>query len=70
MSNLEKSNLEVKNGVKILDQLRTTLQRAPQTAITAPWLRQVEAIHSKPPRLLIGVVGATGSGNHLSSMLC
>ncbi|KAK5957182.1 hypothetical protein OHC33_001553 [Knufia fluminis] len=40
MSNLEKSNLEVKNGVKILDQLRTTLQRAPQTAITAPWLRQ------------------------------
>lgn len=63
-SDLDRTNEEVETGRKILADLKAILQRAGASAtlITAPWLRQPQSIAAEPPNLIIGVVGATGSG--------
>ena len=75
MSELDRIKTEVKIGITILDQLRTVLQYTAQPAITTPWLRhiarsaittpwlgQIDSITLNPCRLIIGIIGATGSG--------
>jgi len=63
-SDLDRTTKEVETGGKILADLKAILQRAGASAtiITAPWLRQLQSITSDSPKLIIGIVGATGSG--------
>lgn len=61
---LEKLENHVKTGIKILDELRTTLTTSSNSADMSPWVDKLEQLklQSVPQQTVIGVVGSTGTG--------
>lgn len=53
----------LKQGKNVLTKLEKALRSLPQNKVLTPWLRQIQGLIDTPPtQVVIGVVGATGSG--------
>ena len=52
----------IDNGATLLANLKGVLQQIPQAQIVAPWLQQLDLINTAQTRVIVGVIGATGSG--------
>lgn len=53
-----------REGVRLIHQLKPTLQRAPEAVETGPWLEQCQKAlaQSERKKSIIGIVGSTGAG--------